>query len=140
MPEADYTRDALDAASQAIGEDVPVYMINMLKYRDLADYGGHPDQVPRSGREAYFQSYVPAFNKFAAGEQISVFWVGNVRALLVSSGDEAWDDVAIVQYASFAALRRILENPAYQEEAAPHRRAALESWRFIATTKADLPR
>jgi hypothetical protein len=140
----EYTRTALEQANNAVGDDGPVYMVNMLKYRDVADYGGEfggaeSGLPPCSGREAYLQRYVPAFGKAAAGEQFSLFWVGNVRALLVAPGGEAWDDVAIVQYSSFAALRRILENPVYEAEAAPHRRAALEDWRLIATTQFNLP-
>lgn len=140
MAVMDYTRDALDAASQTIGGDGPIHMVNMLKYRDVADYGDDAGRAPCSGREAYSRAYVPAFSKIAQGEDVSVFWIGHVRALVVPFGDQAWDDIVIVRYASFAALRRVLENPAYEAEAAPHRRAALEAWRFIATTKADLPR
>jgi hypothetical protein len=71
----------------------------------------------------------------AQGEDYSVFWVGNVRGMLASEHDESWDDVVIVRYSAFSALRRILESEAYKSEAAPHRRAALADWRFIATTQ-----
>ena len=140
MATTDYTRDALDAASRLIGEDGPIRMVNMLRYRPVADYGGDVGREPCSGRDAYTQAYVPAFNRLARGEKVSVFWIGRVRALVVPLGDDAWDDIVIVEYENFAALRRILENPAYEAEAAPHRRAALEAWRFIATNSADLPR
>ncbi|WP_222308459.1 hypothetical protein [Rhizobium leguminosarum] len=67
------------------------------------------------------------------------FWVGNVRGMLASSPGESWDDIVIVRYSSFPALRRILEGAAYEVEAAPHRRAVLADWRFIATTVPGLP-
>ncbi|MBY5624972.1 hypothetical protein [Rhizobium leguminosarum] len=47
------------------------------------------------------------------------FWVGNVRGMLASSPGESWDDIVIVRYSSFPALRRILEGAAYEVEAAP---------------------
>jgi len=135
----DYTRGALDAASQSLGDEGPIYMINMVRYRAEADYVGKTEFPPCSGREAYLQRYAPAFNKVAQGEDHSVFWFGNVRGMLVAPSDEVWDDVVIVQYSSFAALHRILTSPAYEAEAAPHRHAALADWRFIATTRVNLP-
>jgi uncharacterized protein (DUF1330 family) len=135
----EYNQEAFEAASLALGDAGPVYMVNMVRYRPQADYGGRAELPPCSGREAYFQRYAPAFNKLAQGEDYSVFWVGNVQGMLAASETEAWDDIVIVRYSSFAALRRILESPAYEAEAAPHRRAALQDWRFIATTAAGLP-
>ncbi len=81
----------------------------------------------------------PAFNRAAAGEDYSLFWVGNMRGVLVGHDPEAWDDIAIARYAGFGALRRILQSAAYEEHAAPHRRAALADWKFIVTTQPKLP-
>jgi hypothetical protein len=53
-----------------------------------------------------------------------VFWVGSVRGVLVGNGDEAWDDIVIVRYSRFAALRRILESP-HDPYAEPHRGASV---------------
>lgn len=74
-----------------------------------------------------------------AGEGIQLFFVGNVLAPLVAPPGEHWDDVAIVEYPSFAVFQRMMESSAYQTEAEPHRRAALADWRLIPTAKADLP-
>src|SRR4051812_26568851 len=140
METVECTRAALEAAGEAIGEVGPVYMVNMVRYRDQADYGGRSDLPPCSGREAYFQRYAPAFNVIARDEDYGVFWVGNVRATLVGPEGQAWDDIVIVRYSNFGALRRILESPAYERDAAPHRRAALAAWQFIATTQPNLPK
>ncbi|MBJ9698483.1 DUF1330 domain-containing protein [Burkholderia cenocepacia] len=140
MSHTEYTRIALDAASQALGEDEPVYMVNLVRYRAEADYGASSGLPACSGREAYFQRYAPAFKQVASSEDYAVFWVGNVRGVLVGTDSEAWDDVVIVRYSSFMGLRRILESPAYERDAAPHRRAALADWKFIITTQPDLPK
>lgn len=139
MSHTQYTLDAFQAGSEALGEQTHVYMVNLVRYRATADYDGKTDLPACTGREAYFQRYAPAFNQVAAGEEYSVFWVGNVRGVLVGTDNEAWDDIVIVRYSSFAALRRILENPAYEESAAPHRRAALADWKFIVATQPELP-
>ena len=131
---------ALEAAGKTLDGEGPVYMVNMVRYKDRADYHGASALPPCSGREAYFQRYAPAFNQVAQGEDYGVFWLGNVREVLVGAEGEHWDDIVIVRYSSFAALRRILQSGAYEEEAAPHRRAALADWRFIVTTQPALPK
>ncbi|MDF3084352.1 DUF1330 domain-containing protein [Burkholderia sola] len=140
MSHTEYTRAAFEAASHALGDQEPVYMVNLVRYRTEADYGGNTEFPACSGREAYFQRYAPAFKQVAIGEDYAVSWVGNVRGVLVGTNSEAWDDIVIVRYSSFTALRRILESPAYEKDAAPHRRAALADWKFIITTQPDLPK
>lgn len=140
MATIECTPAALQAAGEALVDAGPLYMVNMVRYRDEAEYGAGSTLPPCSGREAYFHRYAPAFRQVAHGEDYGLFWVGNVRGVLVGSDGEAWDDVVIVRYASFMVLRRILESPAYTEQAAPHRRAALADWKFIATTQPELPR
>lgn len=130
---------ALLAAASTIPADTPIYMVNLLRYRDQADYGDQSTAAPCSGREAYFQRYVPAFAQVTEGDGIKPFWIGNVLAQLVAPPGEHWDDVAIVEYPSFAVFQRMIGSPAYRAQAEPHRRAALADWRLIPTAKADMP-
>ena len=140
MGSIEVTPAELEDAGKHLAEAGPVYMVNMVHYREQADYRGKSELPSCSGREAYFQRYAPAFNKVAAGADYGLFWVGNVRNVLVGGEGEKWDDIVIVRYSSFATLRRILESSAYEEQAAPHRRAALADWRFIVTTEPNLPK
>lgn len=130
---------ALLAAASSIPAGIPIYMVNLLRYRYQADYGDSATAAPCSGREAYFQRYIPAFAKVTEGDGIKPFWVGRALAQLVAPPGEHWDDVAIVEYPSFAVFQRMIESPAYLAEAEPHRRAALADWRLIPTAKADMP-
>ena len=141
MPTTEMTPDALDtaAAAAAGAGDQPIFMLNLLRYNDRADYADGAGFPSCSGREAYFQRYVPAFGKLAEGTGIKPFWIGNVMAGIVAPADERWDDVAIVEYPSFDAFRALVGSDAYRTEADPHRAAALADWRLIATAKADLP-
>jgi hypothetical protein len=95
MENVEYTRVALEEAGNVLGDAGPVHMVNMVRYRDQADYRGNSDLPPCSGREAYFQRYAPAFNKLAQGEDYGLFWVGSVRGMLVSPHGQAWDDIVI---------------------------------------------
>ena len=128
----------VQAADGVIPEDAPFFMLNLLCYREQADYGDRTDFASLSGREAYHQRYLPAFGEIAArvaAGGVRVSWMGTVLARVVGPTDERWDEIAIVEYPSFAAFRRITESPEYEAEAAPHRMAALEDWRLIATAK-----
>ncbi len=139
MRTVEITPDAVSAAAAAMPGDSPIYMVNLLRYRERAEYGGRTEFAPCSGREAYYQRYVPVFRRLASPAGIKPFWLGAVRAALVAPAGEQWDDVGIVEYPSFAAFRRVVESPEYLAEASPHRKAALEDWRLIATAKVDLP-
>ena len=129
----------LVTAAAAIPEDCPVVMVNLLRYKERADYGGTSDLGPCSGREAYFGRYLPAFAKVAAGIPFKLLYAGTVFAAVAAPAGERWDDVAVVEYPSLAAFRRVVESAEYAAEAAPHRRAALEDWRLVATVKMELP-
>lgn len=127
--------ETVRAAADMIPEDQPFTMLNLLRYREQADYGERMDMAPCSGREAYFQRYVPAFGQLTQGEGIQLFWAGGVLARVVGPAEERWDVVALVEYPSFTAFQRLVENPRYQAEAALHRLAALADWRLIVTAK-----
>ena len=142
MEALELTPQAVDAAAEAIPGNHPFHMVVLLHYREHADYGDRMDVSPCSGREAHYQRYLPAFNLVAqieGVEGIRVFWIGNVLARIVAPPNERWDDIAIIEYPSFAAFRRVIESPAYEVETAPHREAALEDWRLLATAEVALP-
>lgn len=127
--------DDLAAASAIFPADAPLVMINLLRFRKQAQYPGLTALEPCTGRAAYFDRYVPAFAK--AVEPIGatdLLFAGDVVARLVGPTDELWDAVALVRYDSFAVFRRLVTDPAYLDQAEPHRNAALSDWRLHATS------
>ena len=134
MKTTEMTPESVQAAALAIPKDRAIVMLNLLRYRKEADYGDGTEFAPCSGREAYFTRYIPAFNAVAT-ERIRPTFLGDVQALIVGPADEPWDDVVLVEYSSYAAFRSLVESPEYKAKADPHRRAALEDWRLIATLK-----
>ena len=129
------TQDIAKGAA-VISEDTPFVMLNLLRYKKQADYGDSSEFTHCSGREAYYQRYVPAFAKIAGRSEntqnFKPVFVGSVFASLVGSEDEPWDDVVLVEYGNYAAFRDVAESADYERKAAPHRKAALENWRLIA--------
>lgn len=121
---------AVDAPAEG-----PVVMLNLVRFRDEADYGPDSGHAPCSGRTAYFERYVPAFRTVAPeyGGTTPVY-LGHAHELLVGADGEQWDVVALVQYPDLAALKGILGDERYRRDAAPHRVAALADWRFLVTS------
>jgi hypothetical protein len=128
--------DALDAAERSLPPNQPVYMLNLLRYRDEALYDGRPDEPPCTGREAFHQRYVPAFRRLAAGLPAQRLFFGPVLAKIVGPDGALWHDAALNEYADFATFRAVVDSDAYRREAAPHRHAALDDSRLFALVKA----
>ena len=132
MRTIDINPDAVLAAAAAIPKDQPVIMINLLRFRDRADYGQRSDVSPCSGREAYYGRYAPVSSPLVQADGAKIFWLGRVLAGVISPPDERWDDVLLVQYPSFSVLQKLFANPEYQAVVF-HRTAALEDSRLIAS-------
>ena len=140
MRSTEISSEATAAAARALSGKGPVSMVNLIRYREQALYDGAA-YTPCSGREAFFQRYVPAFGAIAtkiAPGSFKLTFYGAVHAALVAPAGESWDNVAIAEYSSFDALRSIIESREFIEVATPHRLAALEDWRFIAVTKVEV--
>jgi hypothetical protein len=130
------TLDSLDAAERSLPPGQPIYMLNLLRYRDQALYDGDLLAPPCTGREAFHQRYRPAFRRLAAGLGVQGLFFGSVLAKLVGPDGAQWDDAALNEYADFATFRSVVDTDAYRREAAPHRHAALDDFRLFALTKA----
>jgi hypothetical protein len=77
-------------------EDGPIYMVNLMKYHEVAQYTEDAGvEKPISGREAD-DRYNPA--SILAKIGATIVFVGDVVSN--RSGDEDWDRIAIVRYAT----------------------------------------
>lgn len=125
---------ALDAASAAL-KDQPIFMVNLLRFNEVAKYDVTAGMKPCSGREAYYDYYMPAFAEVTATYGVKLIFFGDAYVPLVSPAGENWDNIAIVEYASFSVFRELRESGQYRERARPHMLAALADLRLIPTTK-----
>ncbi len=93
-------------------EDGPFVMVNLLKFREHADYpdGSEPEL---SGREAYarYGAAVQACLASVGGKSV---FAGAVTDLLLGEVEELWDMVALAQYPSRAAMMAMVQSPEYQ--------------------------
>jgi len=106
----------------APGDDQPIYMLNLLKYKDKAEYAdGRNTEL--SGRDAY-QIYGVAVIERLASVNGDIIFSGAVSRLMLGEVEELWDDVAIAMYPSRAAMLEMISSPEYQAIAV-HREAGL---------------
>ena len=125
--------DDVLTAERLIPPNVPIVMLNLVTYRDNVQYS---DTERCTGREAYLTRYAPAFNRAAVAAAVTgieVVYLGAVAASIVPPQDRQWDEIVLVRYPSFSALRKVIESPLYKSDAEPHRKAALKDWQFIVT-------
>ena len=71
-------------------------MINLLRYREQADYGSRTDIEPCTGREAY-RRYMKQAVAFVIAVGGAVVWQGAPKALLLGPPEERWDLALLVE-------------------------------------------
>ena len=122
----DPTREQFDAF-KALPRDEPIFMLNLIRYRDRADYGDGTDDV--SGEAAYRrygESSGPIFRRVGG----SMVWRGRPEVVVTGPPDERWDAAFIARYPSAAAFLEMVTDPDYRQ-AVKHRTAAVETSRLI---------
>lgn len=135
MPTTEIHPADLDAAVAAYPAGSPLFMVNLLRFHEQAQYPTASSSQPCSGQEAYLRRYLPAFNDAVQpyGGSELVF-AGILIARVVGPVDDGWDAVGVARYPSIQAFQSLVNDSGYQTSAEPHRRAALADWRLYATT------
>ena len=131
MPSIEPTAEQLQQLIAEADDETSIVMINLLRYRDRAEYLGASRAEPCPGREAY-QRYAAAVMSMLAEVGGKILWLGNVKRTVIGPESEQWDDAILVQYPSRKAFLTMVSRPDYQQ-AARHRSAALADSRLIAT-------
>lgn len=103
--------------------DGPVYMLNLLKFKERAEYAdGRATDL--TGEQAY-GLYGEGVTKLIGDLGGRSVWFGRCNALVIGDGDEPpWDSVAIVEYPSLEAFRKMTSSGDYAEVHV-HREAGL---------------
>ena len=113
------------------GEDKPIYMVNLLKFKEKANY---PDkrETDLTGEEAYaiYAEEVAGHLEKVGGKPI---FGGEVERLMLGEVEDLWDKVAIAMYPSRKAMLQMINDPDYIVSA-QHRVAGLEGQLNIETS------
>jgi len=130
------TADHIQAFAREAPDDEPIVMLNLLRFRDRADYGGSAggEVSGRTAYDRYSKAVLPLL--FEVGGL--PLWMGKARANVIAPEGESWDEVLLVHYPARRAFLRMVESEAYQA-IMHHRTAALADSRLIETRAAPLP-
>jgi hypothetical protein len=124
----------------ASGIQGPVTMLNLLRFREVADYSGFPQLAPPepiSGSEAY-DRYVRHTLPFLTASGGSVEFFGSAGHNFVGPADERWDLVMMIRQSSLGDFLAFASNDEYLTGIG-HRTAALEDSRLLPIVERSLP-
>jgi uncharacterized protein (DUF1330 family) len=117
------------------GERGPIVMVNLLKFRERAQYPDGRDPH-LSGREAYHR-YGAAFAPLLHAIGGRIVFVGDVTFLTLGRVESLWDEVALAEYPSREVFLRLTESPEYREIAVD-RAAGLEGQLNVETVRGGM--
>lgn len=110
----------------------PVVMLNLLRFRKVADYSSVPHLAPAqpiSGAEAYVK-YVQHTLPFLTASGGELLFLGQGGDYLIGPGAEKWDAVMLIKQKSASAFLAFATNPECKAGIG-HRTAALEDSRLL---------
>jgi virulence-associated protein VagC len=114
------------------GIEGEVVMLNLLRFRDVADYSATPDiepDTPISGAEAY-ELYIEHTLPHLRESGGDVDFMGEGGSLLIGPSEERWDMVLLVRHKSVETFMSFASNEAYLGGMG-HRLAAISDSRLL---------
>jgi uncharacterized protein (DUF1330 family) len=117
-----------------------IIMLNLLRFRRIADYSATPELTPPtaiSGAEAFerYISHTLPYLKDSGGE---LLFLGDGGRFLIGPESERWDLAMLVRQHSVEAFLSFASNREYLAGIG-HRRAALEDSRLLPLVERQLP-
>ena len=119
------------AAFKDLPRDTPIHMLNLLRYREMAEYPEGHEHAGKgwSGRRAY-QEYGatsgPIFQRVGG----SIVWRGAFETMVTGPDDKDWHDGFVAQYPNAGAFFAMIKDADYQQ-AVVNRTAALVDSRLM---------
>ncbi len=117
----------------------PVVMLNLLRFRQAADYSAHPELAPAlpiSGAEA-FDRYISHTLPLLRATGGDLVFLGAGGGFLVGPADERWDLALLVRQASVDSFLSFASHEGYLAGLG-HREAAIEDSRLLPLTEMPL--
>jgi hypothetical protein len=122
------------------GLEGSVVMLNLLRFRDVADYAAHPElapETPISGADAfdrYIRHTLPCLRE--SGGDLA--FLGSGGPFLIGPEQERWDLVMLVRQSSVASFLDFESHEGYLAGLG-HRTAAIEDARLLPVVEMPLP-
>ena len=109
-----------------------VVMLNLLRFRDVADYTATPELAPSSpmSGEAAFQRYIAHTLPYLLESGGSIEFLGKGGAWLIGPPEERWDMAMLIRQRSVESFLAFATHEAYLSGLG-HRTAAIEDSRLL---------
>jgi uncharacterized protein (DUF1330 family) len=93
--------------------DGSLYMLNLLKFKEKAEYedGRKTDLTGEQAYGLYAAGVTKIIDEMGGG----LVWGGKANVLLIGDGDLEWDAVGIMRYPSFEDFAGMTQSEAYQK-------------------------
>ena len=117
-----------------------VVMLNLLRFRDVADYSGSPELAPPepiSGANAY-ERYIEHTLPFLRASGGDLVFMGEGGNFFIGPPNERWDAVLLVRQKSLADFVAFSQDAGYMAGIG-HRTAAIEDSRLLPLVETHLP-
>lgn len=115
-----------------------IVMLNLLRFRETADYSANPELAPKapiSGAEA-FDRYIRHTLPFLHESGGELLFLGAGGPLLIGPEHERWDLLMMVRQSSVHSFLAFADNKGYLAGIG-HRTAAIEDSRILPVTQVD---
>ena len=118
-------------AFKDLPRDRPIHMLNLIKFRDLAEYPeGHPNHGKGlTGKQAY-EIYFEGFQRVVANDGAAMVWAAPMECVVTGPADE-WDEAFVMGYPNSGVFMAMVKNEEYVRNVVPHRTAAVADSRLI---------
>lgn len=125
-------------AFKDLPRDTPIQMLNLLLYRDVAEYPQGHEHAGKgwTGREAYAEygrTSGPIFQRVGG----SIVWRGRFETMVTGPDVREWHDGFVAQYPNAGAFFEMIKDAEYQK-AVVNRTAALIDSRLIRFAPGDV--
>lgn len=116
------------------GPDGPIFMVNLLKFKDKAEYedGRETDLTGREAYAIYARAVADILPKFGG----QFFFAADVTFLALGQVEELWDEVAIAVYTERSDMLKMSMSEEWQA-AGVHRAAGLSGQLNLETVMLD---
>ncbi|MBV8157455.1 MAG: DUF1330 domain-containing protein [Dyella sp.] len=117
-----------------------IVMLNLLRFRDTADYSAHPELAPPApiSGAAAFQRYIEHTLPYLRESGGDVSFLGSGGDFLIGPPDERWDLVMLVRQHSVESFLAFATHQGYLAGMG-HRVAALEDSRLLPLSETTTP-
>lgn len=119
-------------AFKKLPRDMPISMLNLLRFRDRADYEDDREATGAEAYAAYGRESGPIFDRVGG----RIVWRGTPETVLIGPQDERWDLIFVARYPTAGAFLEMVTDPDYQI-AVKHRQAAVLDSRLIRLAESD---